>query len=226
MRRSDGAFFRAVAKLVSRGGQTAMIVIGLRMIFGARGRYAMLVLGLAFAVLLSTQQVAILLGVLERATGPLQNIGVADLWVVSRDTNSIDFLRDMHARQLMRVRSVSGVEWAEPMITYKTFVNLPDGEYFNMHLIGIDRSSRIGKPPEVLSGDLASLDLPDTVFLDVSDGKSLPPLLIGAFVHIGGRRARVVGTCRARGGLEGGRCCTLRSITSGVSFRRWSAVSA
>jgi hypothetical protein len=41
-----------------------MIRIALRMIFGARGRYATPVLGLAFAVLLSTQQVAILLGVL------------------------------------------------------------------------------------------------------------------------------------------------------------------
>ena len=48
-----------------------MIRIALRMIFGARGRYATLVLGLAFAVLLSAQQVAILLGVLRRATGPL-----------------------------------------------------------------------------------------------------------------------------------------------------------
>ena len=63
-----------------------MIRIALQMIFGARGRYATLVLGLAFAVLVSTQQVAILLGVLRRATGPLQNVGIADLWVVSRDT--------------------------------------------------------------------------------------------------------------------------------------------
>ena len=79
-----------------------MIRIALRMIFGARGRYATLVLGLAFAVLLSTQQVAILLGVLRRATGPLQNVGIADVWVVSRDTRSIDYLRDMHDGQLLR----------------------------------------------------------------------------------------------------------------------------
>jgi putative ABC transport system permease protein len=79
-----------------------MIRIALRMIFGARGRYATLVLGPAFAVLLSTQQVAILLSVLRRATGPLQNVGIADLWVVSRDTLSIDYLRDMHDGQLLR----------------------------------------------------------------------------------------------------------------------------
>ena len=79
-----------------------MIRIALRMIVGARGRNATLVLDPAFAVLLVTQQVAILLGVLRRATGPLQNVGIADLWVVSRDTRSIDYLRDIHDRQLLR----------------------------------------------------------------------------------------------------------------------------
>jgi putative ABC transport system permease protein len=180
-----------------------MIRIGLRMIFGAGGRYATLVLGLAFAVLLSTQQVAILLGVLQRATGPLQNVGIADLWVVSRQTLSIDYLREMNDRQLMRVRSVPGVEWAEPLITFRCIANRLDGSYFNVAIIGIDRSSRIGKPPTVLTGDLANLDLPDTVFLEVSDRKSLPGFGVGDVVLIGGRRARVIGTCRARTGLEG-----------------------
>jgi putative ABC transport system permease protein len=177
--------------------------IGLRMIFGARGRYATLIFGLAFAVFLSTQQVAILLGVLQRATGLLQNIGVADLWVVARETFSVDYLHEMHDRQLMRVRSVPGVEWAEPMIALKVFADLPGGGYYNVYILGIDRSSRIGKPPEVLRGDLANLDLPDTVFLEVSGRNNLPGIGIGDVVHLGGRRARVIGTCRARTGLEG-----------------------
>jgi putative ABC transport system permease protein len=180
-----------------------MIRIAMRMIFGARGRYATLVLGLAFAVMLCTQQVAILLGVLQRSTGPLQNIGVGDLWVVSRETVSIDFLRNMHERELMGVRSVAGVEWAEPLLVFKGVFNMPDGAFYNMNLIGIDRSSRIGKPPTVLSGDLANLDLPDTVFMEVSGRKSLPGFGIGDVVSIGRRRARVIGTCRARAGLDG-----------------------
>lgn len=177
--------------------------IGLRMIFGARGRYVTLIFGLAFAVLLSTQQVAILLGVLHRSTGLLQNIGVADLWVVARETYSIDYLREMHSRQLTRVRSAPGVEWAEPMIAAKLNVELPSGGYYNMHIIGLNKSSKIGKPPEVLSGDLANLDLPDTVFLEVSERKNLRGIGIGDVIHLGGRKARVIGTCRARNGLEG-----------------------
>jgi putative ABC transport system permease protein len=177
--------------------------IGLRMLFGSRGRYAALIFGLSIAVFLSTQQVAILLGVLQRATGPLQNIGVADLWVVSRETSSIDYLREMHDRQLMRVRSIAGIQWAEPMIAVKVVCERPDGGYSNVHLLGIDRSSRIGKPPQVVEGDLAHLGLPDTIFLEVSARNNLPGVGIGDVVYFSGRRARVVGTCRARTGIEG-----------------------
>ena len=177
--------------------------IGLRMLFGSRGRYVALIFGLSIAVFLSTQQVAILLGVLHRATGPLQYIGAADLWVVSRETSSIDYLREMHDRQLMRVRSVAGIEWAEPMIAVKVVSEQPGGGYCNVHLIGLERSSKIGKPPQIIEGDFAHLDLPDTVFLEVSGRKNLPGIGIGDVIYFSGRRARVVGTCRARTGIEG-----------------------
>ena len=49
----------------------------------------------------------------------LQNIGIADLRVLAGDTLSIDYLRDMHDRQLIWVRSMLGVEWAEPLITFR-----------------------------------------------------------------------------------------------------------
>jgi putative ABC transport system permease protein len=55
----------------------------------------------------------------------------------------------------------------------------------------------------VLSGDLANLHLPDTVFLEVSERKNLRGIGIGNVIHLGGRNARVIGTCRARNGLEG-----------------------
>ena len=55
----------------------------------------------------------------------------------------------------------------------------------------------------MLEGDLAHLDLPDTVFLEVSARKNLPGVGIGDVIHFAGRRARIVGTCRARTGIEG-----------------------
>ena len=180
-----------------------MTRIALQMLFGARGRYGALIFGLAFAVLLSTQQVAILLGVLDRSTGLLQTIGVADVWVVSRDAISSEYLREMHSRQLARVRSVRGVRWAEPLILVSTMGELPDGSYSKMVVVGFSRSSKVGRPPDVLSGDLADLELPDTAFMEISARRHLPDMKIGGNVHFQGRRARIVGICRARGNLEG-----------------------
>ncbi len=177
--------------------------LGLRMLFGSRGRYGVLIFGVAFAVLLSTQQVAILLGVLQQATGLLQNVGVADIWVVSRDTISIDYLREMHSRQLARVRAIPGVQWAEPMISLGAIGELPDGGFYKMDIIGLSRSSKIGRPPVILDGDLASLELPDSVFMEISGRRHLPNIRTGSVIHFQGRRARVVGTCRARGNLIG-----------------------
>jgi putative ABC transport system permease protein len=190
--RSSGAF-------APRG----MDRIGNRMLFGSRGRYGVLIFGIAFAVLLSTQQIAILLGVLQQATGLLQNIGVPDIWVVSRDTISVDYLREMHSRQLARVRAVPGVQWAEPLISLAAIGELPNGGYYKMDIIGLSRSSKIGKPPVILEGQLANLELPDTVFMEVSGRRHLPETRIGNFIHFQGRRARVVGTCRAKTGLTG-----------------------
>ena len=48
--------------------------IALRMLFGDRAKYVTLVLGLAFAALLMNQQGAIFMGLLNQATGPLQNV--------------------------------------------------------------------------------------------------------------------------------------------------------
>jgi putative ABC transport system permease protein len=194
-----------VASVLSRGagGSRGLSRTGLRMLFGSRGRYGVLIFGVAFAVLLSTQQVAILLGVLQQATGLLQNIGVADVWVVSRDTISVDYLREMHSRQLARVRSIPGVQWAEPLISLAAIGELPDGGYYKMDIIGLSRSSKIGKPPVILEGELADLELPDTVFMEIAGRRHLPDTGIGKFIHFQGRRARVVGTCRAKNGLTG-----------------------
>ncbi len=51
-----------------------MMYVALRMLFGDRTKYLTLVLGLAFAALLMNQQGAIFMGLLNQATGPLQNI--------------------------------------------------------------------------------------------------------------------------------------------------------
>jgi putative ABC transport system permease protein len=171
------------------------------MLFGAGSRYAGLILGLSFAVLLITQQLAIFLGVLKRSTGALQNIGGAAIWVASEQTAYVEMVRGMNDQELLRVRSVPGVKWAEPMFCNDALAELSSGDFYGVQLIGVERSTLIGRPLEMLDGRLADLRRPDGVFLEVSGLKNLPGVKVGDTLRLNHQRARVVGICRARTGL-------------------------
>ena len=106
-----------------------MARIALRMLLGDRGKYLSLVFGLSFAVLLIAQQGAIFLGLMLRATGPLQNVGQADLWVADPHTRYIGEIRALNDEDLQRVRSVPGVRWAEPFFTARATAELTNGRF-------------------------------------------------------------------------------------------------
>ena len=177
--------------------------VALMMLFNARGKFVALVFGVSFAVLLCTQPVAIFLGVLERATGVMQFMRQADIWVASNEPHQIEMFRGLSEQELERVRSVPGVAWAQPLLSInQASADLPNGRFYRVHLIGIDRATLVGQPPEMLEGNLSDLRLPDTVLLETSNRQRLPGIGVGAVLRLNDRRARVIGICRARQSLE------------------------
>jgi putative ABC transport system permease protein len=179
-----------------------MLRIALLMLLGDRGKYLALVLGLAFAVLLIAQQAAIFLGLLIRATGPLQNVGQADLWVADKASRYIGEFRALADEDLLRVRSVPGVAWAQPFYAYRALAELPNGKFQTVQVIGIDRTTMIGRPPEVTAGRLEDLRAPDAVLVEETARPKLGGVEIGDTFRLNDRRAYVVGFCRAKSSFE------------------------
>jgi putative ABC transport system permease protein len=176
--------------------------VALGMLFNAKGKFVALIFGLSFAVLLCIQPLAIFLGVLEHATGVLQFIREGDLWVASNAPLQIDMFRGLGEQELQRVCSVPGVAWAQPLVaTSQAIAELPNGCFYRIQLIGIDRATLIGRPPEMLEGRLTDLRLPDSVFLETSNRDRLGDVGVGAVLRVNDRRARVIGICRARSNL-------------------------
>jgi len=171
------------------------------MLFGDWARYATLVFGLSFSVLLITQQTAIFLGILLRSTGPLQNIGQADIWVASEYTYYVDQMRPLRDKQLGRVRTTPGVEWAEPFFFFFAMVQLSDGSFTIVNVVGIDRMSMIGQPPTMVEGRLEDLRSPDSIVVDEIGRKQLNGVNVGDVIRLQDRRAVVVGICKAKRGL-------------------------
>lgn len=176
--------------------------IALRMLMRDRGKYFALVVGLAFATLLLAQQGSIFLGLLIRATGPLQNIAQPDLWITDPFTTYVLEYRPLADRDLQRVRAVPGVAWAEPFFSSRAPVELPDGSFKTAQIIGIDRSTMIGQPPTITQGNIEDLRAPDAIFVDESSRSRLANVQIGDTLKLNDRRAIVVGFCQVKLGFE------------------------
>jgi putative ABC transport system permease protein len=179
-----------------------MLHIALRMLFGDRTKYLTLVLGLAFAALLMNQQGAIFLGLLNQATGPLQNVSQADLWVVDPGIQWVAEYRSLSDEKLSRVRSVPGVAWAEPFYNGYAVAELPGGEFKRCQILGIPRTTLAGRPPAMVTGRIEDLWMTDSVVIEEQSAKLMNDAKVGDVLKINDRRAVVVGTCKARRGFE------------------------
>lgn len=176
--------------------------VALRMLLGDKPKYLALVCGLSFAVLLMSQQGAFFLGLMLRATGPLQNVEQPDLWVADPYVRYISETRFLSDDDLNRVRSVPGVLWAEPFFSVRTNAELPSGNFRAVNLVGIDRSTMVGQPPEVTAGRLEDLRIPDAVLIEETARAKLEDVRIGEALKLNDRRAVVVGYCRAKPGFD------------------------
>lgn len=176
--------------------------IALSMLFGDRAKFVTLVVGLSFAVLLIAQQGAIFLGLVLRSTGALQNTVQPDLWVADPNIAWVSEIRPLSERDLLRVRSVAGVAWAQPYFSARALVELPDGTYKTAQIIGLDRSTLVGQPPMMVEGSLDALRAPDAVVIEESSRDKLANVNIGDTLRLNDQRAVVVGFCRAKTGFD------------------------
>lgn len=190
-----------------------MYWLALRMLTGDRAKFVGIVVGVAFAALLTTLQLSIFAGIMTRTYGGITDVHGPDIWVMDRDARYFDEIPNLQDNQVLRVRSVAGVEWAVPFFKGLLHARLPDGRFQAVLVYGIDDSSLIGGPPEVTAGRLEDLRRPDAVLISERDAAgplaarnpdgSTRPMVIGDEFQINDRRAVVVGLCRVSPSILG-----------------------
>lgn len=146
-----------------------MIRTALEMLFGDRARYCGLVVGLAFAALLITQQASIFTGFTERTASWIRDTSQADLWIMDTQTEFTEDRKPIASNMLQRVRGVGGIEWAVPMYKAYIQVRLADGTRRNVRMVGIDDATLAGAPPRMLEGTMEDLRQDRAVIVDVRD---------------------------------------------------------
>ncbi|HEY5313262.1 MAG TPA: ABC transporter permease [Pirellulales bacterium] len=178
-----------------------MIWIAWKMLTGNPGKYVGIILGISFAALLIAQQSSIFCGLMRLTTSQIQDITGADIWVMDPNVQYVDDIKPMSDNDLYRVRGVRGVEWAVRLYKGITRARLPNGNFQQVIMIGLDDASLVGAPQIMLAGSLEDLRQPDSIIMDEAGyrllwpGQSLRP---GKVFEMNDRRAIVVGVCKSR----------------------------
>ena len=148
-----------------------MRTIAIKMLFGDTAKFYGILLGLAFATLLIAQQSSIFVGLMSRTYALIDETPQADLWVTDPTLLFVDDTKPMQVTALQRVRSVDGVQWAVPLFKGLLVAKLPSGSRQLCDVIGVDDSSLIGAPANMVEGTIAVLRQPDTVIIETRGAK-------------------------------------------------------
>lgn len=173
-----------------------MIRVAFQVLLHDTAKYLALVVGIAFATLLISQQSAIFHSVMESSVRDIIESSEADVWVMKPSVETVDQPDPMTELMVNRVRSVRGVEWAVPYYQAIAQLRTASGANKSVTLIGVDDSSLVAAPHTMLIGSVEDLRRPDAVIVDAAGFATLfpgVPFRIGDVVEVGQRRAEIVG---------------------------------
>lgn len=185
-----------------------MISIALKMLFGDRGKYVMLLSGITFATLLMTQGMSLFCGLMTWTYSTIRNVR-APIWVTDPKVEQCNDSKPLRDTDTTRVRSIDGVAWAVPLYQGVCMTRLIDGSSKLVTLIGLDNNTLVGAPTKIVAGKLDDLRMPNTVIIDefgierLSEKRSRP-IGIGDVFEINDHEARIVGICKSYRSFTGG----------------------
>jgi len=177
-----------------------MNYIALKMLFGDRAKYLMLLCGLTFAVMLIVQQGSIFWGLMMWSQANISNLNVP-IWVTDPGIAQVDEVKPIASTAVDRVRSVDGVEWAVPLYKGLLRARLADGDYHQITLTGLESATLIGRPAQILEGRFEDILQPDAVVLDqwaVERMGGPTVVTVGTIFELNDKLARVVAIAKTQ----------------------------
>ena len=148
--------------------------------------------GIMFAVSLVTIQIGILNG-FTRSTGLLIDQSSADLWVASEDMVHLEVTSPMPLEQLVKVRSVEGVQRAEALMIRAALWRAADRTIAPIRLYGFDPNGQLFANWQLTQGTVTALSTPYTMMIDKAQLSALNLKQVGDGGSIGSLPAKVVG---------------------------------
>jgi putative ABC transport system permease protein len=169
-----------------------MWLLAIKAMLADRTKLLTSLLGVTFSVVLINLQGALYLGLMQKAS-LLVDFGRADIWIGHRHMNNVDLNAVIPERWVHRLRSVPGVERAEPYLIVAAQMAMPDGHKERIMVVGCDAASLLGNAWTMAQGDATAIRGPDAVLIDACEADRLGDCRVGDVREINERRVRVVG---------------------------------
>jgi len=163
-----------------------------RNLFHDKIRLAVTLTGIAFSVVLMVVQWGLFKGFCASATNVIDNSG-ADIWVAARNTAYLEQARPFNERKYYQVLSTPGVAAAEKYIVLFSNWKEPNGRSESVAVIGCDPDVPLGRPWNMVAGDVQQLKQPNAVIVDRIYVGKLDAAALGSRAEVREYRARVVG---------------------------------
>jgi putative ABC transport system permease protein len=173
-----------------------MNFVALRMLTGDRAKYVGLIFAIAFSTFLLENQTSIFASIMLRTGSQVQDVTDADVWVMDPATKYFDETKALKDTDLLRVRGVSGVDYAVRLFKCQPIARTPKGNFQAAIALGVDDTTLVGAPRKILLGSWQALREPDTVVLDKAGYVLLfpgEPLAISRTLEINDHFVRIVG---------------------------------
>ena len=171
-----------------------LLNLAIRTLLHDRGKLIAGLVGVIFSVVLVNIQGGLFTGLMSKAS-LLVDRSQADIWIGHRGMHNVDFPHDIPLRWIHRVRSIPGVEEAEPLRIAFSEISLPNGHFESVAVVGVTENSSLGRSFKIIEGEPNALDYPDSVVVDQCDNAKLHSPAIGDIREVGGQRVRITGKC-------------------------------
>jgi len=162
-----------------------------RNLFHDRLRFIATLVGIVFSVVLVMVQMGLYAGFGRMVTLMIDH-ATADLWIVSRGTNSMEDISQFDKNARDKVLAIDGVAEAIPLVIGFSDWHLPaGGERTAVFIVGSNPKDRGLQPWNIVEGTLDDLSSPNAVAVDRSYYERLGVTGIGSSAEINRQKVRV-----------------------------------
>lgn len=177
-------------------------LIALKMLFYDRSTTIGSVIGVVAIVFLVGQQLSVLFGLFNYMS-VLADHSRADIWICSANTENINSSGLIPDRYLDRVKSLSAVSWAEPLLYGGASYKKQNGQNEAVQVIGLRNPARATGPWAFYQGSTDGFLEADGVTLEYQDLRFYGNPGLNDICEINDVRARITAITRGSKGFSG-----------------------